>query len=199
MTSANLQQLVITKNRKPLDILLCKTPDFFIEVGVDKHLESHLRCNHPPYGTKLNLLVKPLHFLKPVETTVNDFSRFAFGKADWEQNNDFVKQNSFKPYCLSKVDTMLDLWYEWLYKTLIDHIRIKTKHRMHLAPWVTSKTFHLIKKLETKQSENSSTPSTSKEHKIECLQSELSPHLEDDQYQCETSLFRDENFSSLQK
>ena len=195
LTSANLQQLIITKKRKSLDILLCNTPDLFLKKGVDNHLETLFSSN----AAKLNLLVKPSHFLKPVETTVNDFSRFAFEKADWKQIKNFVKQNPFKPYCLSNVDLMLDLWYEWLYKILIDHIPIKTKHRMHLAPWVTSKISHLIKNLETKQSELSSSPSTLKERKIDCLQTELSLHLEDDHYQYETSLFREWKFSNLQK
>ena len=94
-------------------------------VGVDNHLESLFGSNHPPYGATLNLLVKPLHFLKPVETTVNYFSRFAFEKADGKQINDLVKQKPFNPYCLSNVDLMLDLWYEWFYTILIDHIPIK--------------------------------------------------------------------------
>ena len=97
------------------------------------------------------------------------------------------------------MDLMLDLWYEGLYKILIDHIPIETKHPMHLAPWVTSKTSHLIKKLRTKQSEHSRTPSTFKEREIECLQTELSLHLEDDQYQYETSLFREGKIANLQK
>ena len=75
----------------------------------------------------------------------------------------------------------------------------KTKHRLHLAPWVTSTTSHLIKKLETKHSEYSRTPSTFEERKIECLHAELSLHLEDDQYQNETSFFREGKFSKLQK
>ena len=199
LTSANLQQLIITKNAKSLDILLCNTPDLFLKVGVDNHLETLFSSNHPPYAAKLNLLVKPSHFPKPVETTENDFSRFVFEKADWKQNNNFVKQNPFKPYSLSNVDLMLDLWYEWLYKILIDHIPIKTKHRMHLAPWVTSKTSHLIKKLKTKQSEHLRSPSPFKKRKIECLQTDFSLHLEDDQYQYETSLFREGKFSNLQK
>ena len=40
---------------------------------------------------------------------------------------------------------------------------------------------------------------TFNERKIERLQTELSPHLEDDQNQYETSLFREGNISNLQK
>ena len=42
-------------------------------------------------------------------------SRIAFEKADWKQNNDFMKQ--FDPYCLSKLNLMLHKWYARLYKS----------------------------------------------------------------------------------
>ena len=109
LTSANLQQQIITKKRKSLNILLWNTPDVFLEVGVDNQLESLFNSNQPPNGAKLNLLVKHSHFPMPIETTGNNFSPFAFDKVDWKQINDFVKHNPFNPYCLSNVDLMLDL------------------------------------------------------------------------------------------
>ena len=60
-------------------------------------------------------------------------------------------QNPSLPYCFSNVDVVVDLWYDWLHKTLEKHIPKKTKHRMCLPPWVSNETSNAIKKEENNE------------------------------------------------
>ena len=76
MISANLEQLTITKKRKPLNILIFNKHDtFLVKVGVYTHLEFLLSSNHQRYAANLNLHVKTSDFLNPVDTTPNDWRK----------------------------------------------------------------------------------------------------------------------------
>ena len=152
-----------------------------------------------PLHAKLSFDYRPVHKKTPAIKQKLDFGIFAYKKANWEEVNEFIRQQPFQPFCLSSVELMLDSWYEWLYEILQDMLPITTKHRSEQAPWVGSDSSNLIKKLNTLQLKNQRKPTPSIEGKIENLQTELTLSLQNDQHLHEIMLFENGKFSEIQR
>ena len=103
------------------------------------------------------------------------------------------------PYCYSNVDVMTRLWYQWIYKILMKHIPLQTKHRLSLAPWVTTSTSNLIKIRATLTNNYTKKPSEANLRKLEKLQTNLAYALLMDQQNHERELFKEVRFDKLQK
>ena len=100
---------------------------------------------------------------------------------------------------MSNVDLMVELWYKWLHEILKDLLSITTKNRSKLAPWVSGNSSKLIKKLKTLQLKQQRQPTPSNKIKIECLQTELTLSLQNDQHLHEKTLFKEGKFSDIQR
>ena len=140
---------------------------------------------------------KPLNRLKIWASLL--LGAFVYKKDNLNKINEFIAQLPFLPYCLSNVDLMLDLWYQWLYEILQDFLPIITKHRSELAPCVNHGSSHLIKKMKTLQLKQQRKPTPTTKLKIEHVQTNLALALQHDQQEHELRLFQDGKFTDIQR
>ena len=94
---------------------------------------------------------------------------------------------------------MVELWFKWLHEILKDLLSLTTKHRSQLAPSVGGNSSNLIKKLNTLQLKQQRQPTPSNKIKIECLQTELTLSLQNDQHLHEMTLFKEGKLSAIQR
>ena len=199
LCESNFQQLIKTQDGRSLDVLLCNKPQYLTSIVIDNHLRSLFNSDHKPYQAKVSFDIRPVHISSPSPKQKLDFGIFAYKKANWKEINEFILQHPFRPYCMSNVDLMVELWYKWLHEILKDLLSITTKHRSELAPWVSGNSSNLIKKLKTLQLKQQRQPTPSNKIKIECLQTELTLSLQNDQHLHEKALFKEGKFSDIQR
>ena len=152
-----------------------------------------------PFHAKVFFAIKLSHTQPSKLKQKLDFGAIAYKKANWNKINEFCCSASFFPCCLSNVDLMLDLWYQWLHEILQDFLPIITKHRFEHAPWVSHGSSHLIKKLNTLQLKQQRKPKTTTKLKIEHAQTNLALALQHDQQEHELRLFQDGKFTDIQR
>ena len=87
-----------------------------------------------PFHAKVFFAIKLSHTKPPKPWQKLDFRAFAYKTVNWNEINEFIAQYPFLPYCLSNVDLMLDLWYQWLYEILQDFLPIITNTDLNSHP-----------------------------------------------------------------
>ena len=132
----NSFQPVITTKSELLDVTLTNNTDPVLSVSVDNIVKNIHKSDHLLDWAKLSGQTWDRAEFKRKEAKKNDFTVFSHTRADWVSLSKHIEENHFVSYCLSKVDMMVSLWYEWLYKSFQSHIPTKTRHRKSLAPWV---------------------------------------------------------------
>ena len=101
--------------------------------------------NHYPYSVVLEA---------GYSHTIKTATRYSYSTTDWNVALEYIRINSFRPYCFSNIDVLLDSWYNWIDAIHTNSIQRKTEHRTNLPPWITSRTsriLRIVKSLERKQ------------------------------------------------
>ena len=76
---------------------------------------------------------------------------YSYCRGDFEGLSERMKSDYFHPYCYSSVDVNVELWYEWLFELINQHVRKRTKRRQNLPFWISNNTTHLLHKLKTQE------------------------------------------------
>ena len=181
------------------NIFLCNKPQTISSIVHDHYFRSMFRSDHMAFHTKFFFAIKLSHTQPPKPRQKLDFGAFVYKKANLNKINEFIAQHPFLLYCLSNVDLMLDLWYQWLYEILQDFLPIITKHRSELAPCVNRGSSHLIKKLNILQLKPQRKPTPTTKLKIEHVQTNLTLALQHDQQEHELRLLQDGKFTDIQR
>ena len=93
------------------------------------------------------------------------------------------------------MNVLLETWYDWLLETFEKNIPTKTRHRMNLAPWITSSTSNLLKKRETLLRALARKPSDGNKRKLRNIDISIEQQLINDKTEIEMKLFRVQNAS----
>ena len=170
----NLHQLnhSITTASKTLDLCLTDNPDLVISslATDDAYLNKSPLSDHHPVSIKLNVSA-----LAPLERVSKSFN---FNKIDHEGLNRAALDSPFLPYCWTNPALLLALWHEWLKPLLNKFVPLKSVHRSRLPSWISPETSHLMKKLNTLESNPKLT--TSYQTKLLSLKERVSSSADDD-------------------
>ena len=170
----NLHQLnhSITTASKTPDICLTDNPDLVISslATDDAYLNNSPLSDHQPVSIKLNGSA-----LAPLERVSKSFN---FNKIDHEGLNRAALHSPFLPYCWTNPALLLALWHEWLKPLLNKFVPLKSVHRSRLPPWIFPETSHLMKKLNTLESNPKLT--SSYQTKLLSLKERVSSSADDD-------------------
>ena len=195
----NSFQQVITTKSKLLDVILTNNTDPVLNVSVDNRVKTLYKSVHLPFWVKLSGQSWHRAEIKRKVAKKNEFTVLSYTRADGVSLSKHIEENPFVPYCLSNVDMMVLLWYEWLYKCFQSHIPTKTRHRMILAPWVSNETSILISKKKTLQKALQKQAIENRRKKLEALNGKIVIALETDQRTFENTVFGLGKFSDFQK
>ena len=169
----NLHQLnhSITTASKTLDLCLTDNPDLVISslATDDAYLNNSPLSDHHPVSIKLNVSA-----LAPLERVSKSFN---FNRIDHEGLNRAALDSPFLPYCWTN-PALLALGHEWLKPLLNKFVPLKSVHRSLLPPWISPETSHLMKKLNTLESNPKLT--TSNQTKLLSLKERVSSSADDD-------------------
>ena len=170
----NLHQLnhSITTASKTLDLCLTDNPDLVISslATDDAYLNNSPLSDYHPVSIKLNVSA-----LAPLERFSKSFN---FNEIDHEGLNRAALDSPFLPYCWTNPALLLALWHEWLKPLLNKFVPLKSVHRSRLPPWISPETSHLMKKLNTLESNPKLT--TSYQTKLLSLKERVSSSADDD-------------------
>ena len=170
----NLHQLnhSITTASKTLDLCLTDNPELviFSLATDDAYLNNSPLSDHQPVSIKLNVSA-----LAPLERVSKSFN---FNKIDHEGLNRTALDSPFLPYCWTNQALLLALWHEWLKPLLNKFVTVKSVHRSRLPPWISPETSHLMKKLNTLESNPKLT--TSYQTKLLSLKERVPSGADDD-------------------
>ena len=100
---------------------------YVTNIVIDNHLRSLFNSDHKHYQAKVSFDIRLVHISSPSPKQKLDFGIFAYKKANWKEINEFILQHPFRPYCMSNVDLMVELWYKWLHEIIMDLLPITTK------------------------------------------------------------------------
>ena len=103
---------------------------------------------------------------------------FTFNKIDHEGLNRAALDSPFLPYCWTNPALLLALWHELLKPLLNKILPLKSVPRSRLPPWISPETSHLMKKLNTLESNPKLT--TSYQTKLLPLKESVSSSADDD-------------------
>ena len=87
--------------------------------------------NHYPYSVVLEA---------GYSHTVKTAKRYSYSTTDWNVAIEYIRINSFRPYCFSNVDVLLNSWYNWIDAIHTNSIQKKLSigqifpHGLHLEP-----------------------------------------------------------------
>ena len=118
---------------------------------------------------------------------------YSFTSCDYDDAKNMILETPFSPICYSNINKMVDEWYDWIFKIIDASVPVRSNHRAQLSPWVTGRTFNVLKKLSTAEKHKKSDP------KILSLRNEAALYLDEDRVEYETKLFSGRNTGSIFK
>ena len=193
----SFQQLI--SGKRLLDVILCNRTDYVLNVFMEKQMNKLHKSDHRPYGLKITgTCWSGTRKTQRVQMD-KDFSKFAYSKTDWDSLSEQIVKQPFQPYCYSNVNVLLETWYDWLLETFEKNIPTKTRHRMNLAPWITSSTSNLLKKRETLLRALARKPSDGNKRKLRNIDISIEQQLINDKTEFEKEVFSSGQFSKVQK
>ena len=74
---------------------------------------------------------------------------YSYCKGDYPRLAETLIIYKFEPCCWSSSDKIIELWYKRLQNALQETIPKRTAHKELLPPWISTKTSHYIKCLQT--------------------------------------------------
>ena len=75
-----------------------------------------------------------------------DIGAFSLVNSDWEEFENEKEKKTFKLYCYSNIDHLVESWYTWILKILQSCLKKKTNHKRSQPPYITPSNSNLIKK-----------------------------------------------------
>ena len=85
----------------------------------------------------------------PTEMTSTLRTFRSFGRADYSEVNEMIKNADFKPVCKTNINNMCEDMYGFFDEVAQAMIPKRTRHRQSQPPWITKSTSNLMKKLST--------------------------------------------------
>ena len=102
--------------------------------------------NHYPVTAKVDFLNSSQG--RPTSRTKKHLS---YCKGDYQLLNNLIAQKPFKGICWSNTSVLSTQWLQWLEELIQISVPKRTAHRSQLAPWITSSTSHMLKKMNTEK------------------------------------------------
>ena len=116
-----------------------------INVGIVNETVNKM-SNHYPVTAKIDFLNSSQG--RPTSRTKKHLS---YCKGDYQLLNNLIAQKPFQGICWSNTSVLSTKWLQWLEELIQISVPKRTAHRSQLAPWITSSTSHMLKKMNTER------------------------------------------------
>ena len=161
----------------------------------DRSLYKNFSVNSKPCSdhfancTQINLLF--------VATLIQAIEKIASNNTDRKVFNYKLTIDPFTCFCYSNIDCLLEQFYTWLRNKIRENMRLVTKHRASLQPWISNGTYNMINKLKIKKGVAKS--NLSFKLNIIKLEIEVCKAVDKDLSVYEAEFFESRQFSKIQK
>ena len=143
----NLFQIIDFKTAASgiLDLIFLSDDIDLINVGIVNETVNKM-SNHYPVTAKIDFLNSSQG--RPTSRTKKHLS---YCKGDYQLLNNLIAQKPFQGICWSNTSVLSTQWLQWLEELIQISVSKRTAHRSQLAPWITSSTSHMLKKMNTER------------------------------------------------